>query len=57
MMGIRKVGGAEKEVEFGRLVKGEGGRSVSSGSSSSGNVYGLGESEFVSVWGEKGDEL
>lgn len=65
MMGIRKVGGGEREVEFGRLITGsEGSRSASPGSNSSGNVHGLkesdglGESEFLSVYGDlnMGDE-
>lgn len=58
MMGIRKVGGVERDVEFGRLITGSEGmsRSTSLGSSSSGNVHGLGESEFVPVYGEKEEE-
>lgn len=64
MMGMRKVGGGEREVEFGRMITGsEASRSVSPGSSSGGNVHGfgesgLGDSEFLSVHGElhMGDE-
>ena len=54
MMGNRKVGeGIEKE--FGRGSSPEG--ASSSGSSASGtvNVHGLGESEYISVYGEPGE--
>lgn len=58
MMGLRKVGGEERGVEIGRLITGSEGvsRSTSPGSSASGgNVHGLGvgESEYISVYGEK----
>jgi hypothetical protein len=62
MMGVRGVGDKE---EFGRAVgtsEGLGSRSTSPGSSANGgngNVHGLklGESEYISVYGEHRDEL
>ena len=60
MMGVRKVGGGE-EKEFGRGMELVGSRATSPGSSGvsmsmSAADLGLGESEYISVYGERGRE-
>jgi NAD(P)-dependent dehydrogenase (short-subunit alcohol dehydrogenase family) len=59
MMGLRKVGGEEREVEFGRLIEdGSRSRSTSSGNSESAgdqiHISGLGidEGEYIPVYGD-----
>ena len=61
MMGVRSVGGGE-EKEFGRGMELVGSRATSPGSSGgsmsmSAADLGLGESEYISVYGERGRKL
>jgi len=54
MMGNRKVGeGLDKE--FGRGPSPEGASSSGSSASGAANLHGLGESEYISVYGEPGE--